>query len=68
MGYVSGVRMWYRGGYRYRFRWGKVVIKVDSLLLFSEGEFDTSTGKGVAVSLGLRSIHLRSLKVNFSAD
>jgi hypothetical protein len=35
---------------------------------FSEGEFHTSPGKGVAVSLGLRSIHLRSLKVNFSAD
>jgi hypothetical protein len=44
------------------------VSKVDSLLLFSDGEFDVSLGKGVAVSLGLISIHLRSLKVNFSAD
>ncbi len=38
------------------------------IALFSEGEFDVSAGKGVAVSLCLRSIHLRSLKVNFSAD
>ncbi len=35
------------------------------IALFSEGEFHISPGKGVAASLGLRSIHWRSLKVNF---